>query len=560
MFLTPFIASFYKPLVYYAIKLMVDVITNVKYLTIDDLIKPLLLYVVADVFFSTIWRISSVLSYKSEPYVQRGIITRALNRTLSFHYSFFQNTQSGLIVSKIKGLLEGYNELWAQLWYGVTFWLIACITIAFSIFFVSFELGLVILLWSAIFIVINYFCTIRINKLAHSQNTALHQMIGQVSDSLNNLNSVKLFSGRKFEQQLLEQNINQEFIPKEVKLLKFRLFVDILNDALSLIMLFIMIIIMIELKRRHLITVGDFVFVIGMAFIFQDNIWHLMQEFHKLSNQIGDLRASISLHYADNSEYLADNNTPLAKYEMNPMPPKIEFKHVSFGHPGYESVFSDLNLTINPGQKIGIVGYTGVGKTTLINLLVKIITPQRGNILINGQDINEIDNDNLRDYIAIVPQDINLFHRNLFENIRYGNKDATDEQVIEASKKAYAHEFISLLPEKYDTIVGERGLKLSGGQRQRIALARAILKDSPIIILDEATSSLDSVTEHYVHKSINNLITGKTVIAIAHRLSTIKNMDKLIVIDSGKIIETGTHEELLSNTNGFYYNIWSSQL
>ncbi|MEN9391364.1 MAG: hypothetical protein RL017_662, partial [Pseudomonadota bacterium] len=152
MFITPFIASFYKPLVYYAIKLMVDVITNNKSLTIYALIKPLLLYVVADVFFSALWRISSVLSYKSEPYVQRGIIIRALQRTLSFHYSFFQNTQSGLIVSKIKGLLEGYNELWAQLWYGVTFWLIACVTVSFSIFFVSVELGLVILLWAIIFI------------------------------------------------------------------------------------------------------------------------------------------------------------------------------------------------------------------------------------------------------------------------------------------------------------------------------------------------------------------------------------------------------------------------
>jgi ATP-binding cassette subfamily B protein len=218
-----------------------------------------------------------------------------------------------------------------------------------------------------------------------------------------------------------------------------------------------------------------------------------------------------------------------------------------------------FNLQVKPGEKIGIVGFTGAGKTTLINLLLKIFMPEQGKILINGHDIAQINNDMLRKIISVIPQDITMFHRSLMENIRYGRIDASDEEVIAASKQAHADEFISKLPEGYATLVGERGVKISGGQRQRIAIARAILKNSPILILDEATSSLDSVTEQYIQEDIEELLLGKTVFSIAHRLSTLKTMDRLIVIHHGAIIESGSHQELLAKTNSMYAKIWNPQ-
>jgi ATP-binding cassette subfamily B protein len=241
--------------------------------------------------------------------------------------------------------------------------------------------------------------------------------------------------------------------------------------------------------------------------------------------------------------------------------PTIEFKNVHFGHDGKNSVVKGLNLTVQPGEKVGLVGHSGAGKSTLVNLLLRYFKNTRGEILIDHQNINQVTQDSLRENIAIVPQDTMLFHRTLMENIRYAKPDATDEEVIEASKHAHLHEFIMQLPEQYQSYVGERGIKLSGGQRQRIAIAWAILKDAPILILDEATSSLDSHTEKLIQESLNFLIEDKrkTVIAIAHRLSTLKHMDRIIVLDKGRIIEEGTHNELIHNDNSLYKKLWKLQ-
>ena len=202
-------------------------------------------------------------------------------------------------------------------------------------------------------------------------------------------------------------------------------------------------------------------------------------------------------------------------------------------------------MTIEAGQKVGLVGYSGGGKSTFVNLILRLFDVTDGHILIDGQDIRNVTQDSLRSNIAMIPQDPSLFHRTLMENIRYGRIEATDEEVIEAAKKAHAHEFISKLPQGYESPVGERGVKLSGGQRQRIAIARAILKNAPILILDEATSQLDSVTESDIQESLWELMQGKTTIVIAHRLSTLLHMDRIIVFDQGKIVEDGTHTEFL---------------
>ena len=224
-------------------------------------------------------------------------------------------------------------------------------------------------------------------------------------------------------------------------------------------------------------------------------------------------------------------------------------------------IFDNFNLTIEPNQKLGIVGYTGAGKSTLINLLLRFFDVEdgHGGIEIDGQDIRDVTQESLRQNISYIPQDPILFHRTIKENIAYGKPNATDEEIIEASKKAYCYDFIMNLKDGFNTLVGERGVKLSGGQRQRIAIARAILKNSKILILDEATSALDSITEKQIQEALKELMKDKTVIAVAHRLSTLNNMDRIITLDKGKIVEDGTREELLQHENGLFRKMWDMQ-
>jgi ATP-binding cassette subfamily B protein len=238
---------------------------------------------------------------------------------------------------------------------------------------------------------------------------------------------------------------------------------------------------------------------------------------------------------------------------------KITFSKVRFNYKNTKPLFRRKSVIIEPGQKIGLVGYSGSGKTTFVSLILRLYDVTSGQILIDGQDIRDVTQDSLRCHISLIPQEPSLFHRTVMENIRYGRLEASDEEVIEAAKKAYAHEFIMQLPEAYDSLVGERGIKLSGGQRQRIAIARAILKNAPILMLDEATSQLDSVTEIEIQKSLWVLMQNKTTLVVAHRLSTLLQMDRILVFDQGKIVEDGTHAELLAE-NGLYKGLWDAQV
>jgi ATP-binding cassette subfamily B protein len=237
----------------------------------------------------------------------------------------------------------------------------------------------------------------------------------------------------------------------------------------------------------------------------------------------------------------------------------ITFDKVKFHYKDTKPLFENKSIEIEAGQKVGLVGYSGGGKSTFVHLILRLYDVTHGSILIDGQDIKSVSQDSLRENIAMIPQDPSLFHRSLRENIRYGRIDATDEEVMEAAKKAHAHEFIEKLPQGYDALVGERGVKLSGGQRQRIAIARAILKNAPILIMDEATSQLDSLTEALIQESLWQLMEHKTTLVIAHRLSTLLHMDRILVFDQGKIVEDGNHNDLLSK-GGLYKNLWNAQV
>ena len=276
-----------------------------------------------------------------------------------------------------------------------------------------------------------------------------------------------------------------------------------------------------------------------------------------INPQIAKIRASYEFINEEYDIVDKENAKSLRKVKGN-----IEFQNISFAYNDKsESVLNNFSLKIKAGEKIGLVGHSGAGKTTIIKSLIRYFDVRHGNILIDDKKITDVTQKSLRENISIIPQDITMFHRSILENLQIAKYKATKKEIANACKKAQIHDDILKMKDGYDSIVGERGIKVSGGQRQRIAIARAILKDAPILILDEATSSLDSKTEKLIQESLNLLIEdkSKTVIAIAHRLSTLKNMDRIIVMDKGKIIEEGTHDELLKNNKSLYKKLWELQ-
>jgi ATP-binding cassette subfamily B protein len=303
------------------------------------------------------------------------------------------------------------------------------------------------------------------------------------------------------------------------------------------------------------VTIGTFVlaqtYIVGLA----SQLWGLNRIIRQVYQSFADSKEMVEIL--------------LQKYEIADVPHaknlvvndgKITFDKVSFSFGKEGEVISNLNVTIKPGEKIAIVGPSGAGKTTFVRLIMRLYNINAGSISIDDQDISHVTQDSLRENISFVPQDPVLFHRTLMENIRYGRRDATDEEVITAARLAHCAEFIESLPLKYDTFVGERGIKLSGGERQRVAIARAILKKAPILIFDEATSSLDSYSESLIQDALENLMTNSTTIVIAHRLSTVKKMDRIISMENGKIVEEGTHDELSNKESGLYKKLWDLQV
>jgi ATP-binding cassette subfamily B protein len=308
------------------------------------------------------------------------------------------------------------------------------------------------------------------------------------------------------------------------------------------------------LWQRGLVTVGDFVLIQVYIISLMDRLWGIGQNMRQLYGSFADATEMLDIMELPHEIRDMTGAKPLTVLEGT-----ILFDHVRFEYHDSHAVLDDFNLSVQSHEKVALVGSSGAGKTTLAKLLLRLYDVTKGTIRIDGQDIANVTQESLRKAIAFVPQEPMLFHRSLMDNIRYGRQGATDDEVIEAAKQAHCHEFISQYPEGFSTLVGERGVKLSGGERQRVAIARAILKNAPILVLDEATSSLDSESERLIQDALLRLMKGKTVIAIAHRLSTVMHMDRLIVIERGTVVLAGTHDELLSHESNLYKKLWEIQ-
>lgn len=413
--------------------------------------------------------------------------------------------------------------------------------------------------WCILFGIAMYYFIPRLSKVASMQADARSTMTGRVTDAYTNIMTVKLFSHAGNEAKYAQESMD-EFLITVNKQMRLVSSFEIVNHLLSISLILSTTAISLWLWSQQLVGVGAIATTTAVALRLNGFSHWIMWEIASLFENIGVVKDGIKTFSATQ----AVTDKPDAT-ELKVNQGKIEFQHIDFNYDKkrLNAVIENLDLTINPGEKIGLVGRSGAGKSTLINLLLRFYDLQSGKIIIDGQDITNVTQESLRAKIGMVTQDTSLLHRSVKENLLYGNNQASEQEMIIATKKAHADDFIQTLVDAkgrtgYNAYVGERGIKLSGGQRQRIAIARVILKNAPILLLDEATSALDSEIEQAIQESLYTLMEGKTVIAIAHRLSTIAAMDRLVVLDQGKIIEQGTHQQLL-NKNGLYAQLWKHQ-
>lgn len=413
------------------------------------------------------------------------------------------------------------------------------------------------LIWLAAYIAIQFYFVPKLKAISEKQADARSTMTGRIVDSYTNINTVKLFSHSKRETEYAEEGM-QEFLGTVHKQMRLATGINISVEIINYLLVFSITAISIMLWIDNVLSVGAITIAISLALRVNGMSHWIMWEISSLFENLGTVTDGMNTL----AKPITINDKPDAT-ELKVTQGGIKFDHVDFHYGENKNVISDLTLEIKPGEKIGLVGRSGAGKSTLVNLLLRFHDIESGSISIDGHDLRDVTQDSLRSQIGMVSQDTSLLHRSIRDNIKYGRPDASDDELFAATKQAQAHEFIETLTDSYgskgyDAQVGERGVKLSGGQRQRIAISRVLLKDAPLLILDEATSALDSEVEAAIQDSLDELMEGKTVIAIAHRLSTIAAMDRLLVMDQGKVVEQGTHKELVA-LGGIYAQLWNHQ-
>jgi len=513
---------------------------------------PLLLFTGLCVGELVASRISGVIQWHLAPR-QRQQMARSLFRYLQRHsHRFLTENYAGALAHRVAEVSQGVNlVLFAVIG---EFWPITIVIVMANLLLwtASPWLALFTGLWSVAFIALSFRLSRRAQPLSRAASNARSKTAGQIVDAVSNHATVRLFAGLDEECQRLDHRYGEELgtvmhanhAMERVRLFQFSAAALLKGGTVALAVV---------LWHRHLIGVGQFVMAVSLSLLIIAEVRNLSRRFLDFFEYLGNVGGGLDaiLHPHD----LVDSAGAKA---LPPTLGAVSLQNVGFAYPDGSRVFRDLSVTIPAGQRVGLVGISGSGKSTFVSLLLRLYDPQQGVIRIDGHDLRDLAQDSLRRQVGLIPQDPTLFHRTLRENIRYGRPSASDAEVETAARLAHAHEFITAIPGGYDAQVGERGVKLSGGQRQRIAIARVLLKDAPVLILDEATASLDSLTEQAIQEALDVVMAAKTVIVIAHRLATIAHLDRILVLARGEIVEDGSHDELLAR-HGAYHALWSRQ-
>lgn len=498
------------------------------------------------------WRIASLGSIKLQTEVIKRIYFNCFETIQNHSYRFFANNFTGGLVKKVNRFATSYDRIFNNItWTFLT--LAARIVGSLSVFlFIDYRIAIAFIAWLLILLIaLRWFLNYHV-QYESAATKAETKTSGHLADTITNFENIKVFSSLAYEQRNFRKLIH-EAAHKQAKSWYIFEFFFWLKSAFMAIGEFGIMFFALKLWQNGEITIGTVVLVQAYLASIMYRLWDLTHVLKEIYSNLADAEEMMEI-----MQQKTEINDRRNAKELKIKSGSIEFKSVTYLHDKSKPLFQNFNIKIKPQEKVAIVGESGAGKSTFVKLLLRFYDTQSGEILIDQQPIKNIKQKSLRSQIAFVPQDSIMFHRSIMENIRYGRLDATDAEVIEAAKLARCHEFILKTKAGYETTVGERGIKLSGGERQRIAIARAILKNAPILVLDEATSSLDSKSEQAIQEALNNLMQNKTVIAIAHRLSTIRAMDRIIVVENGKVLEEGRHDELLAK-DAHYAELWRIQ-
>lgn len=521
---------------------------------IEILVRIVIYIVVLDIFMEAFWRLSEFLNTRFQTKIMANIYNQCFEYMHKHSYNFFNNNFVGGLVKKVGRLVRAFEGIADKIYWDALPLTVRIFIIWGVLTYLSPALGGIIFAWTVLFVAIIYLVSRFKFKFDVKKAKADTQVTANLADTITNNTNVKLFSGHEFEGEKFGE-VTDDWRQKTKTSWDVNMLINAAQSLLMIVLEGSVFYTSAVLWQKGVLTVGDIVLIQAYLLDLFIHLWGFGRMVREVYEYFADAEEMIVILNKKHEVKDKKNACKLIVHHG-----KVEFRNVNFSYEKGNNVIKDLSFKVKAGEKIALIGPSGGGKTTIMKLLLRLFDIKKGQILIDGENIANVTQGSLRENVSLVPQDPILFHRTLMENIRYGRRDAPEEEVVAAAKMAHCHEFIEKCPKKYQTYVGERGVKLSGGERQRVAIARAILSNTKILVLDEATSQLDSESEKLIQDALKNLMKNKTTFIIAHRLSTIMETDRVFVLKDGEIVEEGDHSSLVSEKGSLYKRLWDLQV